>query len=96
MITTLKENASHEKESLTKMLSDCKQQLEDARAIEKREEKIRQSRDDAFTIQHLQTLNDEMSKLSVLPLPEFPSVKYSPRSTSDSDVGQLIGTYSLR
>jgi hypothetical protein len=96
MITTLKENASHEKESLTKMLSECKQQLEDARAIEKREEKIRQSRDDAFTIQHLQTLNDEMSKLSVLPLPEFPSVKYSPRSTSDSDVGQLIGTYSLR
>ena len=96
MITTLKENASHEKESLTKMLSDCKQQLEDARAIEKREEKIRQSRDDAFTIQHLQTLNDEMSKLSVLPLPEFPSVKYIPMSTSDSDVGQLIGTYSLR
>jgi hypothetical protein len=27
MIATLKEKASHEKESLTKMLSDCKQQL---------------------------------------------------------------------
>jgi hypothetical protein len=96
MIATLKEKTSHEKKSLTKMLSDCKQQLENAKAIEKREEKVRQSRDDASTIQHLQKLNDEISKLSVVPLPEFPSVKYSPRSTSDSDVGQLIGTYSLR
>ena len=96
MIATLKEKASHEKESLTKMLSDCKQQLENAKAIEKREEKVRQSRDDASTIQHLQKLNDEISKLSVVPLPEFPSVKYSPMSTSDSDVGQLIGIYSLR
>jgi hypothetical protein len=35
MIATLKEKASHEKDSLTKMLSDCKQQLENATAIEK-------------------------------------------------------------
>jgi len=40
MIATLKEKAGHEKESLTKMLSDCKQQLENAKAVEKREEKI--------------------------------------------------------
>ena len=96
MIATLKEKANHEKDSLTKMLSDCKQQLENAKAIEKREEKVRQSIDDASTIQHLQKLNDEISKLPVVLLPEFPSVKYSPRSTSDSDVGQLIGTYRLR
>jgi DNA invertase Pin-like site-specific DNA recombinase len=57
MIATLKEKASHEKDSLTKMLSDCKQQLENAKAIEKREEKVRQSRDDASIIQHLQKLN---------------------------------------
>jgi serine phosphatase RsbU (regulator of sigma subunit) len=60
MIATLKEKASHETESLTKMLSDCKQQLENAKAMEKREEKLRQSRDDASTIQHLQKLNDEI------------------------------------
>jgi uncharacterized protein YicC (UPF0701 family) len=96
MIATLKEKASHEKDSLTKMLSDCKQQLENAKAIEKWEEKVRQPIDDASIIQHLQKLNDEISKLSVVLLPEFPSVKYSPRSTGDSDVGQLIGTYSLR
>jgi hypothetical protein len=40
MIATLKEKASHEKDSLTKMLSDCKQQLENAKAMEKREEKV--------------------------------------------------------
>ena len=40
IIATLKEKASHEKESLTKMLLDCKQQLENAKAIEKREEKV--------------------------------------------------------
>ena len=96
MIATLKEKTGYEKESLAKMLSDCKQQLGNAKAIEKKAEKIRQSRDDASTIQHLQKLNDEISKLSVVLLPEFPSVKYIPRSTNDSDVCQLIGTYSLR
>jgi hypothetical protein len=60
MIATLKEKASHETESLTKMLSDCKQQLENAKAIKKREEKIQQSRDDDSTIQHLQKLNDDV------------------------------------
>ena len=40
MIATLKEKATHEKESLTKMLSDCKQQLANAKAIEKTEEKV--------------------------------------------------------
>jgi hypothetical protein len=57
---------------------------------DKREEKIQQSRDDDSTIQHLQKLNDEISKLSVVPLSVFPSVNYSPRSTSDYDVDQLI------
>jgi uncharacterized protein YicC (UPF0701 family) len=38
MIATLKEKASHEKESLTKMLSDCKQQLENAKVMEKWED----------------------------------------------------------
>jgi hypothetical protein len=38
-IATLKEKANHEKESLTKMLSVCKQQLENAKAVKKREEK---------------------------------------------------------
>jgi flagellin-like hook-associated protein FlgL len=46
---------------------DYKQQLDKAKEIEKREHKIQQSRDDASTIQHLKTLNDELSKLSVVP-----------------------------
>jgi predicted Holliday junction resolvase-like endonuclease len=96
MIATLREKAKQEKEPLTKMLLEYKQLLEQAKEIEKRENKIRQSREDASIIHHLQTLNDDITKLSIVPLPVFPSVKYSPRTTSDSDVEQLIGTYSLR
>jgi hypothetical protein len=55
---------------------DYKQQLEKATEIEKRENKISQSRDDASTIQHLKTLNDELSMLSVVPLPDLPSFEY--------------------
>lgn len=96
MIATLREKARHEKESLTKTLVDYKQQLEKAKEIEKREHKTQQSRDDASTIQHLKTLNDELSKLSVVSLPDLPSIKYSHKKLTDSDIDQLIGTYSLR
>jgi DNA repair exonuclease SbcCD ATPase subunit len=96
MIATLREKAQHEKEPLTKTLMDYKQQLEKAKEIEKREDKIQQSRDDASILQHLKTLNDELSKLSVVPLPVLPSIKYSHKKVTDSDIDQLIGTYSLR
>ena len=96
MIATLGEKARHEKESLTKMLVDYKQQLEKAKGIEKREDKIQQSRDDASILLHLKTLNDELSKLSVVPLPALPSINYSHKKVTDSDIDQLIGTYSLR
>ena len=95
MIATLREKAQHEKEPLTKTLMDYKQQLEKAKEIEKREHKTQQSRDDASAIQHLKTLNDELSKLSVVPLPDLPSIKYSHKKVTDSDIDQLIGTYSL-
>ena len=96
MIATLQQKAHNEIESLAKMLADYKQLLEKAREIEKRENKIIQSRDDAFTIQHLKTLNDELSMLSVVPLPDLPFIKYCHKKVADSDIDQLIGTYSLR
>jgi hypothetical protein len=96
MIGTLRQKAQHEKESRTKMLLDYKQQLEKAKEIEKSEHKTQQSRDDASTIQHLKTLNDELSKLSVVSLPDLPSIKYSHKKVTDSDIDQLIGTHSLR
>jgi uncharacterized protein YicC (UPF0701 family) len=96
MIATLKEIVRQEKEPLTKTLSDYKQLLEKAKKLEKKENKIRQSREDASIIQHLEKLNDDITQLCIVPLPVFPSVKYSPRTATDSDVEQLIGTYSLR
>ena len=96
MIATLREKAQHEKEPLTKTLVDYKQQLEKAKEIEKREDKIQQSRDDASILQNLKTLNDELSKLSVVPLPDLPTIKYSHKKVTESDIDQLIGTYSLR
>jgi DNA repair exonuclease SbcCD ATPase subunit len=96
MIATLREKAHHEKEPLMKTLVDYKQQLEKAKEIEKREDKIQQSRDDASILQNLNTLNDELSKLSVVPLPDLPSIQYSHKKVTGSDIDQLIGTYSLR
>jgi hypothetical protein len=96
MIATLREKAQHEKELRTKTLLDYKQQLEKAKEIEKREHKTQHSRDDASTIQHLKILNDELSKLLVVSLPDLPSIKYSHKKATDSDIDQLIGTYNLR
>jgi hypothetical protein len=96
IIATLREKTQHEKEPVTKMLVDYKQLLVKAKEIEKSEHKTQQSRDDASTIQHLKTLNDELSKLSVVPLPVLPSIKYNHKNVTESDIVQLIGTYSLR
>ena len=95
MIATLREKTRHEKESLTKTLVNYKQQLAKAKEIEKMEHKTQQSRDDASTIQHMKTLNGELSKLSFVPLPDLPFIKYSPKKVTDSNIDQLIGTYSL-
>jgi hypothetical protein len=57
---------ANKKEPLTKTLVDYKQQLEKTKEIEKREDKIQHSRDDASILLHLKTLNDELSKLSVV------------------------------
>ena len=96
MIATLREKAQHQKEPLTKTLMDYKQQLEKTKEIEKREDNIQQSRNDASILLHLKTLNDELSKLSVVPLPDLPTIKYNHKKVTDSDIDQLIGTYSLR
>jgi DNA repair exonuclease SbcCD ATPase subunit len=96
MIATLREKAQHEKEPLTKTLVDYKQQSEKTKEIEKRKDKIQHSRDDASILQNLKTLNDELSKLSVVSLPDLPSIKYSHKNVAESDIDQLIGTYSLR
>jgi hypothetical protein len=40
--------------------------------------------------------SDTLQKLSVVPLPELPSIKYNHKKVTDSDIDQLIGTYSLR
>jgi hypothetical protein len=50
MIATLKEKVRQETEPLTKTLSDYKQLLEKAKELEKKENKIRQSREDASII----------------------------------------------
>jgi hypothetical protein len=47
MIATLNEKARQEKEPITKTLSDYKQLLQKAKELEKKENKIQQSREDA-------------------------------------------------
>jgi hypothetical protein len=69
---------------------DYKQQLKKTKEIEKREDKIQQSRDDASILLHLKTLNDELSKLSVVPLPALPSINYSHKKVTDSDIDTII------
>jgi hypothetical protein len=69
------------------MLLENEQLLEQAKEIEKRENKIRQSREDASIIQHLQTLNDDITKLSIVPLVLFLALPSLSMSRSSSRYG---------
>jgi hypothetical protein len=42
------------------------------------------------------SINDLILLDTIIPLPDLPSIKYSHKKVTDSDIDQLIGTYSLR
>ncbi|CAC5357801.1 unnamed protein product [Mytilus coruscus] len=95
-IASLQEQARKESKRLAAILSDHKKAFENAYALNNRKSSIEeQSRHDGSLIKVLKTLNEDIDKVEVCPLPKFPSVSYIPKLVKESDISQLLGTYEL-
>ncbi|CAC5357805.1 unnamed protein product [Mytilus coruscus] len=95
-IASLQEQARKESEQLSAILSDHKTALDKAYALDNRKKSIeKQSRHDGTFMQMLKTLNEDIDKLEVCPLPIFPSATFISKFVKENDISQLLGTYGL-
>ncbi|XP_063410250.1 protein wech-like [Mytilus trossulus] len=95
-IVSIQEQARKESERLAAILSDHKIAFENANALNIRKSSIeKQSRYDGSLMKMLKTLNEDIDKLEIYPLPEFPSATYTPKEVNENDISQLLGRFEL-
>ncbi|CAC5375248.1 unnamed protein product [Mytilus coruscus] len=96
MIASVKDQSRTEKDKLRKIIADTKLDLKAGSDLDKKIYELDKTRNDGKLLQSLQTLTDDIAKLTIEPLPEFPNVQYTVKSATDNDIKQLFGTFKIR
>ncbi|CAG2224306.1 TIF1B [Mytilus edulis] len=96
MIASLKEKSRIERDKLTTVFADTKANLKAGSDLDKKTYELNKTRNDGKLLQSLQKLTDDIAKLTVKPIPEFPNIQYTAKSATDNDVKQLFGNYTIR
>ncbi|XP_063405980.1 E3 ubiquitin-protein ligase TRIM71-like [Mytilus trossulus] len=96
MIALVKGQSKKEKDKLMNMLSDAKSVLDDGQTLDKKRKELDKTRQDGSLVQKINNLKEEIDKLHINSLPEFPNITFSRKSVAEDDIRQLIGTYSIR
>ncbi|CAG2216779.1 unnamed protein product [Mytilus edulis] len=95
MIALVKEQSKKEKDKLMNMLSDAKSVLVDGQTLDRKRNELDKTRQDGSLVQKINNLKDEIDKLHINSLPEFPKISFSRKSVAEGDIRQLIGTYNI-
>ncbi|XP_071142873.1 E3 ubiquitin-protein ligase TRIM71-like [Mytilus edulis] len=95
MIALVKEQSKKEKDKLMNMLSDAKSVLVGGQTIDRKRNELDKTRQDGSLVQKINNLKEEIDKLHINPLPEFPNISFSRKSVAEDDIRQLIGTYNI-
>ncbi|XP_076080134.1 transcription intermediary factor 1-beta-like [Mytilus galloprovincialis] len=95
MIASFKEKSRIERDKLTTVFADTKANLKAESDLDKKTNELNKTRNDGKLLQSLQKLTDDIAKLTVKPIPEFPKIKYIAKSATDNDVKQLFGNYII-
>ena len=96
MINEIKVKAKTEKDKLLQMLKDSKARVGNVDILQKKKKNLDNRGRDTSIIQELKALVDDISKLQINKVPEFPSVTFTPTGATERDITQLIGTYHIR
>ncbi|XP_063406179.1 E3 ubiquitin-protein ligase TRIM45-like [Mytilus trossulus] len=95
MIALVKEQSKKEKDKLTKSLSAAKAVLVAGQNIDKRRQDLDKTRPDETMVQQINKIKEEINKLNINPLLEFPKISFDSKVVTEDDIRQLIGTYTV-
>ncbi|XP_071141928.1 E3 ubiquitin-protein ligase TRIM71-like [Mytilus edulis] len=95
MITLVKEQSKKEKDKLMNMLSDAKSVLFAGQALDRKRNELDKTRQDESLVQKINNLKEEICKLTMNSLPEFPNISFKRKSVAEDDIRQMIGTYTI-
>ncbi|XP_063436149.1 E3 ubiquitin-protein ligase TRIM71-like [Mytilus trossulus] len=95
MISTVNDQSRREKDKLTKIMADTRMDLKAGSNLDMQIDELDKIRNDGNLLQSLQKLTDDIAKLTIKPIPEFPNIRYTAKSATDNDVKQLFGNYIL-
>ncbi|XP_052096347.1 protein wech-like [Mytilus californianus] len=96
MIASVKDQSRKEKDKLTKIIADTKIDLKAGGDLEKKKCELDKTRNDGKLLQSLQKLTDDITKLTIEPIPEFPNIQYTAKPVTDNDIKQLFGIFKIR
>ncbi|XP_052096618.1 E3 ubiquitin-protein ligase TRIM71-like [Mytilus californianus] len=95
MIASVKDQSRTEKDKLIAIISDTRIDLKVGSDLDKKIYELDKTRNDDKLLQSLQKLTDDIAKLTIEPITEYPDVHYTAQSTTDHDITQLFGTFNI-
>ncbi|CAC5355088.1 unnamed protein product [Mytilus coruscus] len=95
MIASVKDQSRNEKDKLAKIIADIKIDLKEGSDLEKKKYELDKTRNDGKLLQSLQKLTDDIAKLTIKPIPEFPNIQYTAKPVTDNDIKQLFGIFKI-
>ncbi|XP_052096610.1 E3 ubiquitin-protein ligase TRIM71-like [Mytilus californianus] len=95
MIASVKDQFRKEKDKLTKIIADTKMDLKTISDSDKKIYELDKTRNDGKLLQSLQKLTDDIEKLTIEPIPEFPNIQFTAKSATNNDIKQLFGTFKI-
>ncbi|VDI29176.1 Hypothetical predicted protein [Mytilus galloprovincialis] len=96
MTALVKEQSKKEKDKLMNMLSDAKSVLVTGQTLDRKRKELDKTRQDGSLVQKINNLKEEIDKLTINSLPEFPNISFSRKAVAEDDIRQLIGTFTIR
>ncbi|CAG2210558.1 TIF1B [Mytilus edulis] len=96
MIALVREQSTKEKDKLMKILSAAKSTLVAGQNLDRRRKDLDKTRPDKTMVQQINKMKEEISKLDIDSLPEFPKISFDCKAVTEDDIRQLIGSNTLR
>ncbi|CAC5420373.1 TRIM28 [Mytilus coruscus] len=95
MIASVRDQSRTEKDKLKKIIADTKIDLKAGSDLDKKMYELDKTRNDEKLLQSLQKLSDDIEKLTIEPICEFPNVHFTAKSATNNDIKQLFGTFKI-